>query len=235
MTVGIFIKTWKDDLPWLQYCLRSINKFVGEDVSEIVVVADDDCREILNWDIHGSKRDIKVAFIEKKPNGYIYQQIVKLHADQYATSDILLFVDSDCIFTHPFQLSDLFRDGKPILYKTDYKWTGDAICWKAITEQHLGWEVQYEYMRRMPMIIRRQTLNNFQDMFPKVIHELLHMDVRDFSEFNALGAYIEKFESDDYAIIDTTDAQLPAPPLIQFWSWGGITEEMRVQIEEVLG
>ena len=42
MSTGIFIKSWLNDLPWLHYALRSINKY-ARGISEVVVVVDHAC------------------------------------------------------------------------------------------------------------------------------------------------------------------------------------------------
>jgi hypothetical protein len=50
---------------------------------------------------------------------------------------------------------------------------------------------------------------------------------------NALGAFIDRFESDRYFITDT-EVWMPPSVARQFWSWGGITPEIKSEIEGML-
>lgn len=228
MRTCIFIKTWKKDLPWLRYCLRSIEKYVtGHD--EVVIVADDDCRELETW----TTCDPRVIYVPIHHNGYVFQQIIKLRAAEYTTCDLLLYVDSDCVFNKPTTPESFLVERKPLLLKTRYDLVGEAICWKAITEGVVGWPLHYEYMRRLPFVFWRSTVDSFREWKPELISYLYRKTDRVFSEFNALGAYADRFEQHRYSIRDTAD-YLPESRLLQFWSWGGLTPEIRQQIEEVL-
>lgn len=224
----IFIKTWKDDLPWLGYCLESIRKF-GSGFENIILCADEDCRDFIEMFVH----DAKTVFVDKWGNGYIQQQWFKLNADKYTNADLILFVDSDCVFHTPFSPESYMRDEKPILMKTRYGNLGGGEVWKKITEDFVGWEVEYEYMRRLPWMYRSSSLQGFRNMFPKLGEVLKGKPGRDFSEFNALGAYIDKFENDQYFITDT-EVWIPDSVAKQFWSWGGITPEIRQEIKAML-
>jgi hypothetical protein len=144
-----------------------------------------------------------------------------------------MFLDSDCIVKRPCNVSEFFEDGKPVLLKTAYDKVGDAICWKGITEKFLGEELQFEYMRRLPIIYHRSTLENFIEKFPKAKEYILSQPNRAFSEFNAVGGYVELNESENYEIVDT-DNGFPEAPIRQFWSWGGITKEVKQEIESYL-
>ena len=47
------------------------------------------------------------------------------------------------------------------------------------------------------------------------------------------GFFIEKHESDRYSIIDLSieSPELPVNPAKQYWSWSGMTEEEKIEIE----
>jgi hypothetical protein len=230
MTTSIFIKTWSGDTEWLKYCLASIEKY-ATGIHEVVIVADASCANTV-FEIAG---DHRVEVVYDWPNGYIQQQWFKLNADKFTESDYVLYVDCDCIFTTPFSPdNNCMVDGKPILLKTDYQVLGDTVPWQAITSDFTGWHVDYEYMRRMPWMCKSSSLVNFRAMFPKTHEFLLNMQNNQFSEFNVLGAYIDKFEKDQYYIWDTA-VGLPKLLIDQFWSWGGVTPNVRKRIEEYLG
>lgn len=229
MSASIFIKTWRNDLPWLRYCLQSIRKF-GTGFDDPIIVLDESCRSLIRPSDFLSE---KIHWVPDSPNGYITQQVVKLRAHEYTDSEFILFVDSDCIFNTPFSPESYMRDGNPVLLKTKYGNLGGAEAWKSITESFVGWSVEYEYMRRLPWMYRRDTLIAFRNAFPEIQSKLTQIKDRGFSEFNAIGAFIDRYEQDKYFISDTEE-WMPDSVARQFWSWGQITSEIKREIEEML-
>ena len=58
---------------------------------------------------------------------------------------------------------------------------------------------------------------------------------RQFSEFNALGFYTEKMESESYVFVDVTgNVNIPENKCHQFWSWSGLNEKDLKQINEMI-
>ena len=234
MIVDIFIRTYSKDLKWLQYSLASITKFVTG-YRNIVVCIPADQRELLN--------DFNLENIVTCPvykDDYLGQQVSKLKADEYCSgADYVLYTDSDCIFYRPFNVNDLFFEGKPIIYKTRYEKVGDAICWKSVTEKALNKkDIEWEYMRRQPLIYKAETIKDVRD-YIELIHNRTLDDVvlsrpyRQFSEFNVLGAFAESFLVDQYHFHDT-DYGITEPYLKQFWSWSNLTNEERKEIEDMI-
>ncbi len=231
MNANIFIKTWEGDLAWLPLCILSIQKYASG-FDSTIVVSDSSCVATVLKMLRGT--GVTVEAVNDWDNGYIQQQWVKLTADTYTNADYTLFVDSDCIFHTPFTPESFMRDGKPVLLKTQYGDLGGAEAWKAITENFVGFPVHYEYMRRLPWMYRNESLFNFRQKYPNTLSHLKSLTSRDFSEFNALGAYIDKYENDAYYISDTA-VWLPEPVAKQYWSWGGITPEIQAEINSFLG
>ncbi len=229
MSSSIFIKTWDGDLEWLQYCLKSIKKYVtGFD--EIVIAADNSCFGKVKALV---TEDVKVYPVVNWDNGYIQQQWVKINADMYCESEYILFVDSDCVFHTPCTPESFMRDGKAILLKTEYGNLGGGEVWQSVTSAAVGWGVDYEYMRRLPAMYRSDSLSNFRDMFPKLYGYLRGVTDKNYSEFNAIGAFIDRFEQPKYYVSDTKVWMQPTVAR-QFWSWGGITPEVLTEIEGYL-
>jgi len=226
MSTSIFIKTWISDLEWLRYCLSSIKKH-AQGFDEIVVVSDASCYGLVR---RLTQKNVKVYHTPDWDNGYIQQQWVKLNADKYTDSEYILFVDSDCVFKTEFNPESCFKDDKPILMKTRYAILGADGIWQPITSQFVGWEVEYEYMRRLPWLYRRDSLINFRTRFPQLENHLRTIQTKEFSEFNALGAYIDKYEQHKYFITDT-EQWMPESVAQQFWSWGGLTPEIKETIK----
>lgn len=242
-SVGIFIKTCSKDLPWLDYCLKSIRKF-GSGFSELVIMADQDC--------YGSPvlDNVDVRYCPVPANGYMYQQACKMDADLVMQSELILFVDSDLVFCNPFTPNSFLVNGKPFLTIRPYstfdksKHLEKLICkWKSITEQYTTWTVEYEYMQRMPIIHDRVVLQEIRKWHPTLadfVRRTTHGNVKEnwepeiISEFNLFGAFAHQLFADRYVIFDTLDPDVPPWVSKPYWSWGGITDEIRKEIEEIL-
>ena len=236
--VVIFIRSYRNDLEWLKYCLRSIEKFVtGHTRIDLLVPVQD-------WplfsDVGLSKARVHTV-VESMP-GYIQQQVDKMHADMYCGFDDpwIVFFDSDCIFTEPFDVSELFEDGKPLLKHTPYAVLPKppVVPWKAITELALGYVVHDEFMRSHGAVYRASELAEFRAWFKANRGMTIDDYARPIkhnalSEFNLLGAHMWQFHHSSRAWVRTDVDPLPRLPLKQFWSYSGV-EPHRQEIEKIL-
>lgn len=160
-------------------------------------------------------------------DGYVDQQYTKINADLYVPPDTthVVHIDSDCLMVG--KLAGLFVDGKPSMLKTPYSDLQDqAKLWQGVTAHYMGFNPDYEYMRRMPLVypisIYRRVRDHIaaihgpcEEWFPKI-------EIRKFSEFNILGAYADKFMAEEFHWIDTSKEELPPLVARQGWSWGGL-------------
>lgn len=225
----IFIKTYKNDLKWLKYCLMSIAKYAQD--FKVVIVADEDCkRDLDGWNLTREK----VFYVKPSYEGYLYQQEVKLTAFRYVDTEYVLFMDCDCIFTDYVNLDSFLKDGKPTLLKTPYEDIPEVMFWKTTTEDAIGFEVNFEYMRRNGLCYRTETIMNLWDDFSiRFLPKLKIARNRQFSEFNLIGAYIEKYEENLYNIVNTRD-EIPYHPVKQFWSYSGLNKNDLKEIQVYL-
>lgn len=226
MITDIFIRTYYKDLEWLKYCLKSIHKYVTGYRNIIICIPEKEKHLLDRWNL--TKEQI-VGWTPVCENGYIDQQINKLCAHDITDSEFILFVDSDVCFKRHVNISEYFHNGKPIILKTRYENVGDAICWKAPTEQLLRMSVDYEYMRRLPILYRGDTMFCVMAEISRPENDLVKMDR--LSEFNLVGAYAEFYEPERYHFIDTEKEPLPPESVKQNWSWGGLTEEIKAELE----
>jgi hypothetical protein len=103
----------------------------------------------------------------------------------------------------------------------------------------IGFESEWEYMRRLPLIYWRETLvaiNNAYPNLPQLAlqeHKEFNPPRRAFTEFNFIGQFIEKYHYEYYKLIDTNE-WLPEPIVKQFWSYSGLTKEEENEIQEIL-
>ena len=161
-------------------------------------------------------------------DGYTWQQVVKLHADEYTDADYILFVDSDCVFFTKVTPEYFFTDSKPYLLCTPYSLLGNTVPWKPGTDFVVGRDTPYEFMRRHPMMYHRDTLKAFRDYilatFGKTCREFMleNCSKRRLSEFNILGAFTYFHRPTDFHWIDTDCNLYPPDCLKQFWSYEGV-------------
>lgn len=241
--MDIFIRSYRGDFKWLRYCMESLRKRATGFNKIFVVVPERDFK-ILQAQarvIGLSCGDIPVELgaCPNYANDYLGQQVTKMTAWKYTEAEEVVFVDSDVVVTQPIT-PDSFRKGnKLFFYKTRYTLIPHEHggFWKAITEKAIGFPVEYEYMRRLPLAYRVDTLKNVCEYMRGLNHPvesyIIGQPNREFSEFNAIGAYIDRFEKDKYTILDTDGGVEPAL-IRQFWSWGGITKDVQQEINEIL-
>jgi hypothetical protein len=234
MSTSLFIRSYRGDFEWLRYCVRSIRKFVAGFESLVLVIPDAD-RDLLPADV--AALIDRLHFRTEETHGYIDQQITKLRAHHYTTSERILFVDSDCVFFQPCNVDDYTRNGKPLLLKTPYEVfrkyqneTGriqSVLRWQEITADTVGFPVEHEYMRRIPMMHAVETLAYIETHHPQMIEKAIRIRDNSFSEFNAIGAIAERFLPDLYHIQSTETEPLPAKHCEQYWSWGGMSDSLK--------
>ena len=227
----VFIKTWLNDLPWLRYCLESINKFYNP--APVILIADQNCKETLDsWNLPES---ITTHYIPNPINGYIAQQRYKLQAHHYTEADYILYIDSDTVFTRPTTINDFVVNGRIQLIIESYERLGTTVPWKAITEKYMGVPVAFEFMRRFPIVHHRQTLLDIETAFPDLQEQLKQLKNRAFSEFNLMGALAYEIVSPHYNFNIYPHTPLPEKCAEQFWSWGGLKPSIEKEIQCILG
>jgi len=211
---AIFIKSYAKDFKWLNYCLKSICKYVNG-YSEVILVLDEGSNTSLH-ELTELPNKLRIEWVKEESIGYIFQQYCKLTAHHYTKAEKIMFVDSDCMFTYPLDLSALPET--PELLYTPYELVGDAICWKKPTEKSLGITVDYEFMRRNGLVYHRSTLEGFESFMRELKYYVLNQT--QFSEFNALGAYAWFNQREKYKWVNTSTEQFGEPLVKQMWSHG---------------
>jgi hypothetical protein len=226
MKIAIVVRSYDKDFCWLEWLVRSIGKFVtGYDEAILITPIG-----------HIPSREIQACFdrhIQTKEicTGYLAQQIDKLEAWRYTNCDMLLYCDSDCPFRRPFDARDRVVDGKPLLFRTHYRDIPEpAIKWQEVTRSILGFVPEYEYMRSQPMMHSAEILRRLSVDFPNLRSIAECSEQHLFSEFNVMGAYAAEFHPDAYQFSES-----PEYACLQYWSWGGMTDEIREELEQTIG
>jgi hypothetical protein len=175
------------------------------------------------------------------------------------SADFLYFFGSDCFITKPLHPSLYFVDGKPLMLFNSYQHllNGGANVkdWWEGTSAAMGFNVEYEFMRRLPLVYPARVLKGTRDHLEKIHEDPFDLYVYStvpedgeqyhskFSESNVIGSYAYYYDNGAYNWVNMdTPHVLPENPLIQFWSHGGIDRPNdhdqrtpRSVFEEVLG
>lgn len=225
MSTDIFIRSYRGDFGWLEYCLRSIRSR-GSGFNKIHVCVPPNDVQLLSF-----VKDEIVHLVEPTADDYMGQQITKLYADHFCHSDFVLHVDSDCIFTKPFSPESFMCDEKSIVLRED----GVESPWIGITGKALGWDDSAEYMRRLPILYPKWLYGEFrkwiEEYSGKTLKDfVLSQPARDFSEFNSIGQWAYKYCNDRIAWKHPSEVE---PVARQFWSWGGL-ESSREELEKII-
>lgn len=233
MTCDIFIRSYAGDFEWLTYCLRSIHRFASGFRRVIVVVP--------NGQRPPTGALETVYHIHESCDGYLHQQITKLNADAFTDADNILFMDSDTIFTRPITPADAINnEGLVKWLYTPYASLGqdNSEVWKRVTAKAMKREVDNEFMRRHPLCAPRWALEGLRGWFWRAHGMSLDTYVadqpgREFSEWNVLGAWLWFHHRDRIEWINT-DENMGVPFVKQAFSWGGMSDEIRREMEGAL-
>lgn len=229
------ILTYKKDLEWLPFCLRSMKRFVRGFLPPVIVCPTQDkdaTRRIV-------EEHYPTASVEARPEprglGQLFSQVSKCEADLFCPdADVIFFVDSDFLFTGPASPEIYFSHGKPIMCYNSYAHlAGSPVCmWQPIVSANLGWQVENDYMRRPMMAYPRELFKPcrgyIERLHRKDFREYVYGTKKNtcpqnFCESNVLGAFAHRhmFELYHWSCLDNVHNGWPNP-VVQFWSHGGL-------------
>lgn len=223
--ISLFVRSYPNDFDWLGHSVVSMRKNLIGINDKVLCVP------------KGSivPRDIaiffdRVVYTEEKQDGYVAQQVDKVRAYRWCAHQNILFSDSDCMYYEPFDATSMFDDLERIkLYMTKYSsMDGPVLQWQEITRLATGILPEWEYMRCFPIMHHAATCN-YLDNLIHYNEYLQTMSHRALSEFNALGVIAARVFSENYNFIDT-EVNPPKHHAKQYWSWGGITEEIAKEL-----
>ena len=241
MNTEIFIVSYLRDKPWLEFNLRSIEKFCKGFAGVTVLVPELEFQAFSDANLHRLTALTLKTYDRPEPESHwhLRHQVEKCYADVWCpAADFILHTDSDCIFTEPVTPEDYFENGKPVMLHEAYSMLPATIPWKAVTELALGFPVQQETMRRHPQVNPAGVYEAVRSHIAGV-HK---MDFRDyvmrckadfpwgFSEHNAIGAFAlhDATWRERYHWIDLATQKAPKDKLIQFWSHSPPDKEQEI-------
>lgn len=216
LTCDIFIKTREHDYPWLEWCLRSIDKHCSGFRKIVLIHNQKENPPPSNHSTPTETKQWSEDWLFRGP-GYLEQQCCKLYADVVTDAEYILFTDSDTVFTKPINPDFFLRDGMPTWRYTKLdNARQDQHHWVGVMEKFLGKKPENEFMREHPEFVPSWALKEMR-MFCKYKHgvtlEEYIMSQKDpnndlalvFSEWNCLGFFLWEFHRDKIHWLDDSE------------------------------
>lgn len=230
--VSIFIRTYKRDVAWLDFCLQSIHANL-KGWHEIVVAVPEGQESHLRF--LGSERRVATP---RFAEDYVGQQVAKLQAHRHVTGDYVFFVDSDVIFLPGADIAHFLNGDQPIIGKRRYatleRERSPSTKWQPIVADFFGETPEWEYMRGHGCrLYRTDTLRALSTEFPQLETYARAVPKRRFSEFNLLGFFAESREANRYRFVDDATAALPDSRTRQFWTIDGLTPKALAELAQL--
>jgi len=212
--VEIHIVSFRQDLEWCRYAIRSVRKYASGFGGVTLVVPRADAA------MFEGMADRLVTFNQRRWKGFLHHMIMVHRADEACPdADFVLHMDSDCLFVEPVTPEDYVRDGKAVMMRERFELIRTAYTgrfrsgaarfrWKQVAEKALGFAVDYETMVRHPSVhprglyseVRRHVERTHGVPFDEYVFGCGSRNR--YTEFPILGAYALKVHPERYEWID---------------------------------
>jgi len=218
--VSIYIRTYKLDIAWLDFCLQSIQRNLkGWD--EIVVCIPAGQEHHLRY-----AEGVRIVTSPIYANDYIGQQVSKLLCYQHVAGDLVLVVDSDLVFVPGASVDDYREGGKPRILTCKWPDPPDVATqrWRPVVAKLFGEVPPCSFMQgHGARLFRKSSLEAFSRRFPAIDDYARRQPRNAFSEFQFLGFFIFQSERSDYAWTELSESPLPLYHTRQYWNVDGLT------------
>jgi len=227
--VDIVIKSYENDYGWLAYCLKSIARYCTGFNNVIVMLPRS----------HPIDLTLEKVVLLDTTESYLGQQVCKLNADLHTQADYILHVDSDMVFTRPITPDYFFRGKRPIWVIGEF----DSVskhAWYHVMAKCIQDAPPFEFMRKCAVIVPRWLYAEFR-AFIEATHGMsmetyvMSQPGHEFSEYNCLGFFAWIKHRESFYWHNTATEGVPDWPWQQFWSWGGLTPEIKAELDRITG
>lgn len=253
--VEVLIVTYRKDFEWLVYALRSIQKFLRG--FQGVTIAHPN-RDASLFATLKHQFDVRLhGYDEVEGKGMIQHMAMMALADTFlpAATKYVLHSDADCIFKMLTTPEDYFWENKPYyLIRTweslvsddpvhpGRKVVSDCAQWRAPTEHQLGFSSPWYTMCMNTVVMpigfyapyRAHIANVQRQPFMKFMLSGKNSFPATRMDFTAMGMWAKQFMPDKFSWFDVSTGIYPADRKQAFWSHGGVTNELREKVLDLL-
>jgi hypothetical protein len=258
---SIFVKACRSQLNWLCYCLQFLEKNWVEPKTEIVVMLDEDCKDVIQtW---GPIKNVIYIYCQPWPDTYMHALWCKANADMFTRGDPIILLDCDTILTDKASLENYMEaalnEWEIDLYYLDWTQRGDdgvaQKLWTKVVKESTGFDLERDYMVSRPWIFWRSTYAGAREIVEK--HRNLpfyaatystipfdHLNYLDhpftFCDLQNLGYYAAHFEPERYWVQDFKEVKDDIEPPVykdrfkDYWSHTSWTAELVNHLDGLL-
>jgi hypothetical protein len=245
------------DLDWLRYCLKALRKF-SRGFQGITIAHPAHERHLFDPLI--AEFDVRLfAYEEIEGKGMLQHMAMMAMADFIVppSTKYVMHLDADCIYHTPITPESYFCEDKPVYLIRSWdslctedprnpgsKVISDCHQWKPPTDFQIGMDTEWYTMCRHPTVMpiefyepyRNQIVRVHGCPFEQFITSGKNSHPQDRMDWTAMGAFARQTPELAKLFYWMDIGVTPAPRDLQqcYWSHGGITPEIRTQIEEFL-
>lgn len=251
LRMHILIVTHARDLPFLEYCLRSIRKFANG-FSGVTLAVPDNERSVFD---RFAGDDVRVHYYEDVAGkGMLRHMTIKCRADEIIPeADAILHMDADCMFWKDATPDDFMAAGRLVMVRERYAECGkrnpNRLVWRDAVQRAVGFVPEFETMVRHPQVYPRDLYRWVRQLvegtngqpFDHYVLSGQNQFPQSFAEFPTIGAvgirdFTERFTFVNYdhagdareCGVSTQHTQFQylyradRDKIVEFWSHGGI-------------
>lgn len=251
----ILIISHAKDFEWLVYALRCLKKyFTGQQGITVAHPNKDKAQFLTLLD----QFDVRLYGYNEVPGkGHIQHMEVMASADLFMPhgTKYMLTTDSDGMFKMASTPEHYAWNDKPYWIARSWeslttedphnpgtKVVSDNLQWQPVTEAQLGFPPELFTMCMNIQLIPLDLLKHYRTHIEKTHHKSFHDYMvegrNEFPptrvDFNALGAFFYKFHRDRFHWFRVENPPYPVDRKKSYWSWGGITPEIRSEMDGFL-
>jgi hypothetical protein len=258
--ITVVYKTYAKDFEWLYYSLQSVKKYV-RGIKEVIIYCHDISRDELYTLVNKIEFPCRIIPVAYNYHGYMKQTVVKATCYKDVNTKYICIIDSDIIFHTEFNIKEyILPSGKiPWHYWNNLQETAAEKIWSIAYESATKTKQNVHYLvNGFPFFFTTDSLKAAADKFYEMhgvdydtycmnrcaLYKIIPGEAvtnrfgdlaKVFSEFEWLGFYCHNY-SEDYIFIEYN---LPIPTNRmnvhkQFWSHGGLTPNIRTEIEALI-
>ena len=222
-TADIIVKTYPTDYDWLPYLWRSLPRATG--YRNVIVLLEEQYPEPPglppNAVIARSRRYVgtnpNIPDAKVSGRGCVME---RLSAFNYTDAEVLIFVDSDCVFIRDidFQTDQAVCIDKPAIWWRTWEEAGHEACWIPAAKETLRYQPKVNTMYKYPHIYPASVMRGF---WAFIGGRERFMTLHDYTDWNALGNYALDYHPEEVTPVHALNPGPHGTGMIvhQFWSW----------------
>jgi len=255
---SFFVKGCRSQLNWLCFCLQFLEKNWRTPDYEVVVMLDEDCRDVIRtW---GPIKKTIYIYVMPWPDPYMHALWAKACADYWTRGDPIILLDADTLLTEPAELGDYVVEDdsgltKIILPYLEWRDRGDDggahSLWPGVVKRSTGYVLEKDYMVSRPWIFARSTyygarlmVEQHLDMpFYAAVYsdapyrwEDYHKHPFSFCDLQNLAFYGAKFQPGTYLVRDLIELNKEgrSDKFKDYWSHTPWTSKLVAELDGLL-